>query len=25
VETGNNAFGPPDSFGYIAINMDTPR
>ena len=25
VETGNNSFGPPDSFGYIAINMDTPR
>jgi quercetin dioxygenase-like cupin family protein len=25
VETGNNEFGPPDSFGYIAINMDTPR
>jgi len=25
VETGSNAFGPPDSFGYIAINMDTPR
>jgi quercetin dioxygenase-like cupin family protein len=25
VETGSNEFGPPDSFGYIAINMDTPR
>ena len=25
VETGNNEFGPPDSFGYIAVNMDTPR
>ena len=25
VETRNNEFGPPDSFGYIAINMDTPR
>ena len=25
VETGNNEFGPPDSVGYIAINMDTPR
>jgi quercetin dioxygenase-like cupin family protein len=25
VETGSNQFGPPDSFGYIAINMDTPR
>jgi mannose-6-phosphate isomerase-like protein (cupin superfamily) len=25
LETGNNEFGPPDSFGYIAINMDTPR
>ena len=25
VETGNNALGPPESFGYIAINMDTPR
>ncbi len=24
VETGNNDFGPPDSIGYIAINMDTP-
>lgn len=25
VETRNNESGPPDSFGYIAINMDTPR